>query len=82
MITSNNVSVVPRKMTSKFGVIKLSYNVLASVLKLPQSFEVVSVSDDTKYNSIMIKFIHPNIKETVEGGEIPAVQPGQLDWQI
>ena len=53
MITTNNVSVVPRKATSKFGVIKLSYAVLASVLRLPQSFEVVNISDDPKYNGII-----------------------------
>jgi hypothetical protein len=82
MLTTDSVSVIKKKSNIRFGLIRISYNLLASLLRLPQSFEIVSVEDDIRYNGITIKFTHPNIKETLEGGEIPVVQPGQMDWNI
>lgn len=82
MIITSNINVVPRKVQSRFGLIRISTNALASMLRLPQSFEIVSIVDDPRYNGVTIKFTSPDIKETAEGGELPTIQPGQMGWSI
>jgi hypothetical protein len=80
MLTTLSMTRKAVERSSRLGIIPISYELLATLLRLPAKMTIVDVERDFKRNGIMIKVTSPDIKENNEGTEISDVLQGQGDW--